>query len=479
MIELFGVMLAIGLPTVAALPFASRALASYKRSLCKSLLIIAIAFGTGIGLTSIAAFVTLWINNGLPQHLAMVESVALCLIFALGILWSRRRKDSIGHHATELFCDIDERDLHSFRPYLIGAFFVTVALALATMIVMSDAAPHGRWDAFCIWNLRARCLYLGGDGWQRMFDPAINWSHPDYPLLLPMTIARGWQYAGTTSTTIASGVSVAFALAGTFAVVGIVGILRGQTIGMLAGMLVIGSKYFIRHGAYQYADTPLAFYFVLALGLTLLVVESQQAPIGVFMLIGIACGHAAWTKNEGLPFAIFCSVLAGVVALRRIDAAHRLRSCGAFALGLLPGIIITLLMKTMLAPRNDLMSSQDQFAQLTDIGRYAKIAAYLSRSTLSFGEGVIVLSITLAGLLCFGRRRAWRTFLYGITLIGAMAVTYFLVFLLTPHDLDWHLTTAATRLILQLFPCVVLVAMLLPQGTQAAHVNAGESSDRG
>jgi len=475
MIELFGLVWALGLPTVAALPFASRALASYERSLCNSLLKIAIAFGTGIGLTSIAAFVALWINNGLPQHLATVEGVGLVLLFAVGMFLNKRRKLSTGTHIIESSFHIDERDQPSWQPYLTGAFVVTIALALATMIAMSDAAPNGRWDAWSIWNLRARFLFLGGDGWHRMFDPDINWSHPDYPLLLPMTIARGWYYAGTVSTTIASGVSIAFALAGTFAVAGVVGILRGQTMGMLTGMLVIGSKYFIRHGAYQYADTPLAYYFVLALGLVLLVVESKQQRIGVFLLLGITCGHAAWTKNEGLPFAIFCSVLFGVVALRHIDAAHRLRSCGAFALGVLPGIIVTLLMKTLLAPRNDLMSSHDQFAQLTDIDRYAKIAAYLSRSTLSFGEGVIILSITLAGLLCVGRRRAWRTIGYGVMLISAMAVTYFLVFLLTPHDLDWHLTTAATRLILQLFPCVVLVAMLLPQGTREANVDDGES----
>jgi len=475
MIDLVALAWALGLPTIVALPFVSRALASYERSLCKSLLIIAIAFGSGIGLTSIVAFVSVWMNNGLPRYFAIVESAVLLIILAIGVIWHRRRQNVTDSLAKESFRPIDLAQSPAWQPYLTGAFIITTVLAIATMIVMSNAAPHGRWDAWCIWNLRARFLYLGGDNWQRVFDPVINWSHPDYPLLLPMTIARGWHYAGNASTTIAAGVSIAFALAGTFAVAGVVGMLRGQTIGLLAGMLVIGSKYFIRHGAYQYADTPLAFYFALALGLLLMIVESTQDRSSLWLLVGLFCGHAAWTKNEGLPFAIFCGAMVGVIALRRIDAAKRLRACSMFILGALPGVLITLLMKAMLAPPNDLMSSQDQFTQLTSIERYQKIAAFLMRSTLSFGEGVLLLTLTLAGLLCLGHRCAWRTVGYGSAVVAAMAITYFLVFLLTPHDLDWHLTTAGKRLILQLFPSVVLVAMLLPLGKEEDKIVNGEA----
>jgi len=475
MIELAALTLALGLPTVVALPFVSRALATFERSFCKSLLIIAIAFGCGIGLTSIFAFIRVWMNNGLPRYFAIIESVVLLIILVLAIIWNRTRQKATGSLVEESFRPIDRAQSPAWQPYLTGAFIITTVLAIATMIVMSKAAPHGRWDAWCIWNLRARFLYLGGDNWQRVFDPAINWSHPDYPLLLPMTIARGWHYAGNASTTIAAGVSITFALAGTFAIAGVVGILRGQTMGLLAGMLVIGSKYFIRHGAYQYADTPLAFYFVLALGSLLLIAESKQHRISLWLLVGLMCGHAAWTKNEGLPFAIVCGVLVGVLALRHLEAAERLRPCSAFVLGALPGVLITLLMKALLAPPNDLMSSQDQFTQLTSIERYQKIAAFLMRSTLSFGEGVLLLTLTLAGLLCLGRRCARRTVAYGSAVVVAMAITYFLVFLLTPHDLDWHLTTAAKRLILQLFPCVVLVAMLLPHGNEGDQIDNSDA----
>ena len=67
-------------------------------------------------------------------------------------------------------------------------------------VVLSLASPHGDWDAWAIWNQHARFLFRGGgsDAWRGFF--AITWSQPDYPLLLPASVARVWAYAGHEST---------------------------------------------------------------------------------------------------------------------------------------------------------------------------------------------------------------------------------------------------------------------------------------
>ena len=44
--------------------------------------------------------------------------------------------------------------------------------------------------------MHARFLFRGGDHWRDAFASGLDWSHWDYPLLLPLSIARGWQYMG-------------------------------------------------------------------------------------------------------------------------------------------------------------------------------------------------------------------------------------------------------------------------------------------
>ncbi len=58
--------------------------------------------------------------------------------------------------------------------------------------------PFGDWDAWAIWNLRAGFI-ASGDDWLKGFSSAILWSHPDYPLFLPLNVARGWVLLGQRS----------------------------------------------------------------------------------------------------------------------------------------------------------------------------------------------------------------------------------------------------------------------------------------
>ena len=44
--------------------------------------------------------------------------------------------------------------------------------------------------------MHARFLFRGGDHWREAFASGLDWSHWDYPLLLPLSIARGWRYMG-------------------------------------------------------------------------------------------------------------------------------------------------------------------------------------------------------------------------------------------------------------------------------------------
>ena len=78
----------------------------------------------------------------------------------------------------------------------IAIFSIALVSSLISLAVAFLKEPHGRWDAWLIWNMHARFLFRGGDHWRDAFASGLDWSHWDYPLLLPLSIARGWTYAG-------------------------------------------------------------------------------------------------------------------------------------------------------------------------------------------------------------------------------------------------------------------------------------------
>ena len=80
---------------------------------------------------------------------------------------------------------------------LIAVIFAIELVAFVVSFAVSFLKePHGRWDAWLIWNMHARFLFRGGEGWREAFASGLDWSHWDYPLLLPLSIARGWTYTG-------------------------------------------------------------------------------------------------------------------------------------------------------------------------------------------------------------------------------------------------------------------------------------------
>ena len=108
---------------------------------------------------------------------------------------------------------------------------MTAIVALVSVIVSALASPHGDWDAWAIWNQHARFLFRGGgsDAWRAFL--AINWSQPDYPLLLPASVARVWAYAGHESTLGPALIAIVFGIASVALVVtALDGIARGSLV---------------------------------------------------------------------------------------------------------------------------------------------------------------------------------------------------------------------------------------------------------
>lgn len=419
-------------------------------------LLAALGAGLGIGLSSI--LLDLWILAFGPSRGFIAAEMAL-LALMIGVSLKRRpirRPEAASPGGA--------------RPalvLLVLAFAATVAAALGGFVSSLRQKPHGEWDAWMNWDLRARMLFRGGDGWRDAFSSSFPWSHPDYPVLLPSLVVRSWLYAGVETLLGPALVAGLF----TFGTVALLVIalrkLRSTSQGLLAGIVLLSTPFFILHGTSLYADVPLGFFFLATMVCLELDARHGDGTSRFAVLAGLAAGLAMWTKNEGTLFTL--SVVAGILVTGRSgDGVHWQRRLRAFGLGLLPVLLIVTGFKLIFAPGNDLISTlslEHTFGRLTDPERYLLVLREYGRHIAmfganKFGSGVLVL---LAYLLLVGVRRSSgdRTSIRtGSLALILLLAGHFAVFVSMAHELARLLNSSLDRLLLQLWPSALFLFFL-------------------
>jgi hypothetical protein len=413
--------------------------------------------GLGFGITSCFFFVWLLVVGPSIGGLVTVE---IALLISL-IYFYKIKRPAVGLNRRSQSKQITTR-------IFAISFYIIFFSAFASFVMISLKNPHGRWDAWSIWNLHARFLFRGADHWKDMFSGHLFWSHPDYPLLIPATVARCWKFIGRDTLVIPALISMFF----TFAMAGLVfaalSIIRDKTQGFLAGMVLLATPFFIEHGASQYADIPLGFFFLSTLVLFSLHQELSGNRHNLLLLAGITTGLAIWTKNEGFLFLVSIIISRIVYVVPAKGVKTYIKQMLPYTIGLLPILAITLYLKTQLAPPNDLFSSQGYqavLAKLTDLDRYLLVGkTFVERIAHSGGWVTSVTFLLIFYLLLLGikppknqKRTAWAT----MVTLGLMLTGYFLVYITTHHDLHWYLLHALGRLLLQLYPSFIFAFFLI------------------
>ena len=178
------------------------------------------------------------------------------------------------------------------------------------------SAPHGQWDAWAIWNQKARFFYRAGDGWAAWL--AIFWAQPGHPVLVSLSVARLWAYAGeelTVAPALLSGVYGATALA---VVMGTLNVARTRA--WVAGSVLVAPFAFSHLVAAQTADLPVSMLVVASLAMLRQddprVWRNPQRARSALLLAGLLASLAVWTKNEGAVFLAASALLVAWIALR-------------------------------------------------------------------------------------------------------------------------------------------------------------------
>jgi hypothetical protein len=422
--------------------------------------------GIGIGGTVYFATLSLWDSRTIS--LVFSETV---LVGVSAILWIRK-----GTRTIEQPYAISAPAGGTLETKITGFGFVLTALIVAgAFVFIFDSSTQGGWDATAMWNLKARFIARSDSSpVARIVDSYLGDTHPDYPLLLPSIIARSWQYAGVESTTISEVIGGLFTFSTFLVTFCAIRLLSGRTHAFLLGCILLSTPFFLRHGVSQYADIELAC-FITATVSMFCISDCGKHSGHLPLLAGLFAGFAACTKNEGIlfPLVVVCARI--LLMLIRRNYKDGMREIVQFGVGVLPGLMALLLFKVLHAPPSEIVNEATLglwLSRMQNGAQHFTIWKYVFREIRSFGSWwlypmpFMILYLIVSRITAPPRmsKTAWA--MPALVLLGMMAADY-MVYVITPIDLQWHLQTSLSRLMLQLWPtALVFYFLIAPSGEQ-------------
>lgn len=424
------------------------------------LLKFGLGIGLGLGLTSLLTFLTLLFTNRLIGFMAIQLFLLLGGVFLTWHNWKSNPFVSEKFTFTRL------------QKILLGAFFLILLVTASAYAIYAIMTPTGRFDAWMIYNRTARFIFRDPANWQNTLSPEMYWLfHADYPLLIPVNVAGAWNTLGSEIMRAPQAQSAYF-LVGIFCVLmGVIAHLRTTAQSLLAGITLLAVPVFYYTAAREEADLAVAF-FILAT-LALLFLYNNERKLVLIVLAGLSAGFAAWTKNEGLLFLVTGSMAWLVMLYRQRD----LKALKWYMLGLALPLAVIVYFKLFLTPPNDLFdqsSSTSVFERLANFERYSVIAKSFYEQIFIFGNGKLsLLLIVLYGLIVGLDKTNNRSqpALAATIAILLQLVGYFLIYVLTPHDLDWHLHTSLYRLMIHVFPAILFILFVSISDPESIFIN--------
>jgi hypothetical protein len=178
---------------------------------------------------------------------------------------------------------------------------------------------------------------------------------------------------------------------------------------------------------------------------------------------------AAWTKNEGVVFVLLMLLVAVVAATRGpAKAGHYVRSKLLWSIaGAVPIFVAVVWFKLALAPASGLVEGQSLtvlFTRLADPGRHLTVLALMAQHAMRWSAPIAMAILPIVSLIA-----VWLAVRVGgavrvmTSVLGLMLASYYLVYVTTPFDITWHVSTSIDRLLVQLWPALVLTVCLNPR----------------
>jgi hypothetical protein len=394
------------------------------------------AWGFALGLTLLALPLPPAFLLGLSPVLAIAVLVILCLATAW-ILFRRKER---------LASTLSRREREGVRGVLEPLPIFFAALILFGVVVYSLyalAEPLWSNDYLAIWGLKGKTIFLSAGIPPRLFtDPSLGYSHPEYPLGLPLVYAAVSFLLGRWDDQALALLFPFFQIATLLALTGWLR-RRGASATLALGAGALLSQFEPLYSAFQtgLADIPFSF-AALLFGCALVDVLDGTDPLASRRL-ALAAFLSVSTKNEGLLLVAAGAVLA-LLASRSARAAAR----SALTAIVLPAVLLTGIGRLW---KGSLPVRDFDFSLLTRPREVFPRAGEAIRT--AFSE---IVRPTWPGLLCLGaligagRSRSAGNRLLALALICALA--YLLLPALALLGPEWLIRTSFARTVSALAP---------------------------
>jgi hypothetical protein len=421
---------------------------------------LSLSIGLGIGITSFDYFLWLIFYGNSSYGLMAIELMILAVLLIL----YKKNKNGTDLETRHGFTNDSISSNFVFKSLPV-VFIVLVTSSLVSFLAISSNLVHGGWDAWLIWNLLARFLYRGGENWHTAFNNLPMNHHADYPLLIPCSIARIWQLNGgeTQYAPILIGLLFTIAVLGlTFSTICLI---KNRNQAWLAGIVMTGATNYIVLGAYQYADVPLSYFFMATLALFFLQ-DLTESNNGLSVLAGIMGGLACWTKNEGLLFLLLIGIVYIFLILVKQRKKMLIRQLLTFSAGAALILTIVIYYKIAYAPANDLIHQLNMkllLHNILDASRYYDIGKNILDTILNANP--LLLFVMLYPFYSGIQKDVIHkdsTILATSTILLLFAGYYF-IYVVTPYDLKWHLASSLSRLLMQIWPSIILLVFVIAE----------------
>lgn len=326
-----------------------------------------------------------------------------------------------------------------------------IFLGIAWSFIMSVVVVPDDWDAWAIWGAKAKLLLLSSGG---LADTSFV-GHPDYPLLWPVIWAFSAWFSGGWEELWSRGWGSVFLLLCAWEIVVITYRLTGeQNMALLAAALLVSIPMVPLVASWSYAEMPFLFLTTACAGCLLMRNHDNSWEITtVAALLALA---AAYTKNEGVMFALLASVwLVFLPGNRKIFAT----ALFLLIIGVLYAPWKYWLFYDQAVRSHATEGLQFNMARIIYVaGRVEPAIHSILRMWLDVKQWNIVLYILLVTPLVavFVKKIRILFFLPVMMLTG-----YFTIIVFHHADIYWQVGTAWNRLTLHAVPLLIIASVSL------------------
>lgn len=314
-----------------------------------------------------------------------------------------------------------------------------IPVFILVLLLVSLSTPAVAWDARSIWLFHGKRIFLDENLFAQL-DNYAQWSHNDYPVIIPAFSASLAGLVGLWNEIFPKAANIVFLIV-PFFLIGAV--LRNvvSIIFFLVALLYVCSHYL--HNGFVDANVAIILTSIVLISFEIQKSDSRDHNLLAY-IISTSLAVLCLVKNEGILLSVIFLVLFLVYNyLYKIIKISKILVVSFFPIIFISSWKYYCYIYDV---KNDLVSSSllsQTLSRLLDLNSVFMILDYI------FNEVWVVAILALALIAIFYRKHELRKNIYfTIFFVLCYVLIVFAVYVSTPQDLSWHLSTSASRILM-------------------------------